>query len=79
MGFHDLRECAVPRPVDRCLPPDPTRFAIEGTLLVQVNTIEVIIRPAEGLSAETSHFRVGEAAEQSACAGSKKKLLVLDT
>jgi hypothetical protein len=35
----------------------------EDTLLVRAETVDGIVPAAEELSAETSHFRAGEAAE----------------
>ena len=62
VGFHDAQQCALACPVDCCLP-DPDRVESEDTLFARAKTVNGIMPAVEELSAETSHFRAGEAAE----------------
>jgi ferredoxin len=62
VGFHDAQQCALACPVDCCLP-DPDRVESEDTLFARAKTVDGIMPAVEELTAETSHFRAGEAAE----------------
>ncbi len=62
VGFFGTQQCALACPVDCCLP-DPDRVETEDTLFVRAKTLDGIIPAAEELSADTSRFRAGEAAE----------------
>jgi hypothetical protein len=62
VGFHDSQHCALACPVDSCLS-DQDGVGSDDTLFARAKTVDGIMPAADELSAETSHFRVGEAAE----------------
>lgn len=62
VGFHDAQQCALACPVDCCLP-DPDRVESEDTLFARAKTVDGIMPAVGELTAETSHFRAGDAAE----------------